>query len=290
VDLLETALLLGVVSGLLYALSGAGLVLIYRTSGFISFAQGDIAAVGLFVAYFAFQAGAPYAVIVLVTVAACAVAAVLIGGLVVIPLGRQGALTAGLATIGVGILVQGIENFTVGNSSRPFPSVSNGVALRLGAVQIQTAHVVQIVVTVVVFVAMGIAFRRLTAGVALRALNEDPEAAELLGVPGRRLQLLSWLSAGVLAALAGLFIVPIYTLTPTSVNAILLFGFCAVVVGGFDSVAGALVGGLVIGVSANLVAAFIAPTLVTTVLYLTLLAVLLVRPHGLMGRAPLRRV
>jgi branched-chain amino acid transport system permease protein len=290
VDLLETALLLGVASGLLYALSGAGLVLIYRTSGFISFTQGDIAAVGLFVAYFAYQAGAPYLVTALVAIVACAVAAVLIGGLVVMPLGRQGALTAGLATIGVGILVQGIENATVGNSSRPFPAVSDGVAFRLGAVQIQTAHVVQIVVTVVVFVAMGIAFRKLTAGVALRALNEDAEAAEMLGVPGRRLQLLSWLSAGVLAALAGLFIVPIYTLTPTSVNAILLFGFCAVVVGGFDSVAGAMIGGLIIGISANLVSAFITPTLVTSVLYLTLLAVLLFRPHGLMGRAPLRRV
>lgn len=289
-ELFQTALLLGVVSGLLYALSGAGLVLIYRTSGFISFAQGDIAAVGLFVAYFAYQAGASYLVTALVTVVACAVAAVLIGGLVVMPLGRQGALTAGLATIGVGILVQGVENATVGNSPRPFPAVSEGMALQVGAVQIQTAQVIQIAVTVTVFVAMGLAFRTMTAGVALRALNEDAEAAELLGVPGRRLRLVSWLSAGVLAALAGLFIVPIYTLTPTSVNAILLFGFCAVVIGGFDSVSGALIGGLVIGISANLVAAFITPALVTSALYLTLLAVLLFRPHGLMGRAPLRRV
>jgi branched-chain amino acid transport system permease protein len=290
VEILQTALLLGVVSGLLYALSGAGLVLIYRTSGFISFAQGDIAAIGLFVAYFAYQAGAPYLVTALVTVVACAVAAVVIGGFVVMPLGRQGALTAGLATIGVGILVQGVENATVGNAPRPFPAVSDGVAVRLGAVQVQTSQVVQVVVTVVVFVVMGVAFRRLTSGVALRALNEDPEAAELLGVPGRRLRLLSWLFAGVLAALAGLFIVPIYTLTPTSVNAILLFGFCAVVVGGFDSVAGALVGGLVIGISANLVSAFLTPALVTSALYLTLLAVLLFRPHGLMGHAPMRRV
>lgn len=288
--LLETALLLGVVSGLLYALSGAGLVLIYRTSGFISFAQGDIAAVGLFVAYFANQAGAPYPVTALVTVVTCSVAAVAIGGLVVMPLGRQGALTAGLATIGVGILLQGIEDATVGNSPRRFPAVSNGVAIRLGDVQVQTAQVIQVVVTVIVFVVMGVAFRKMTSGVALRALNEDPEAAELLGVPGRKLRLLSWLFAGVLAAIAGLFIVPIYTLTPTSVNAILLFGFCAVVVGGFDSVVGALIGGLVIGISANLVSAFLTPTLVTSVLYLTLLAVLLFRPHGLMGRAPLRRV
>lgn len=289
-DLLETALLLGVVSGLLYALSGAGLVLIYRTSGFISFAQGDIAAVGLFTAYFAHQAGAPYGATVLVTIVTCAGAALLVGGLIVMPIGRQGALNAGLATIGVGILIQGIENATVGNTPRPFPAVSDGAAFQLHAVQIQTSHVVQIVVTVAVFVAMGIAFRKLTAGVALRALNEDAETAELLGVPGRRLRWLSWLAAGVLAALAGLFIVPLYTLTPTSVNAILLFGFCAVVVGGFDSVLGALIGGLIIGVSANLVSAFLTPNLVTTVLYLTLLTVLLLRPHGLMGRAPLRRV
>lgn len=289
-DLLETALLLGVVSGLLYALSGAGLVLIYRTSGFISFAQGDIAAVGLFTAYFAHQAGAPYVVTFLVTIVTCAITALAVGGLIVMPIGRQGALSGGLATIGVGILIQGVENATVGNSPRPFPAVTNGVAFKLDAVQIQSAHVVQILTTVAVFVVMGIAFRKLTAGVALRALNEDAETAELLGVPGRRLRLLSWLLSGILAALAGLFIVPLYTLTPTSVNAILLFGFCAVVVGGFDSVLGALLGGLIIGVSANLVSAFLTPNLVTTVLYLTLLTVLLFRPHGLLGRAPMRRV
>lgn len=289
-ELLETSLLLGLVSGLLYALSGAGLVLIYRTSGYVSFAQGDIAAVGLFVAFAAHQAGLPYAAVAAITVIGCAVLAGLIGAFAIIPLERFGPLTAALATIAAGVFIQGAENATVGSTPRPFPAVSDARAFELHEVQLQVSQVVQVGVTIALFVVMGLAFRRLRAGVALRAVNDNPEAAELLGIPARRLKRMSWLLAGALAGVAGLFIVPLYTLTPTSVNAILLFGFCAIVVGGFDSVSGALLGGLIIGLAANLTAAYLTPNLVTTVLYLTVLVVLLVRPHGLMGRQPLRRV
>jgi len=289
-ELLETSLLLGIVSGLLYALSGAGLVMIFRTSGYVSFAQGDIAAIGLFVAYAAHTSGAPYAVVALVTVLTCMVAAGLLGSLAMPVMEKSGALTAALATIAISIFIQGAENATVGNAPRAFPAVSDAMAFRLDEVQLQAAQVVQIAVTVSVFVAMGAAFRWLPVGVALRAINENPEAARVLGLPARRLKAISWVWAGAMAALAGLFIVPIYTLTPTSVNAILLFGFCSVVVGGFDSILGALVGGLIVGVTANLTAAYVSPNLITTALYLTLLGVLLLRPHGILGQRPLRRV
>ena len=289
-QLLETSLLLGLVSGLLYALSGAGLVLIYRTSGYASFAQGDIAAIGLFIAFAAHQAGMSYPVVALVTVISCAIVAGLIGTFTVVPLERFGPLTAGLATIAVGIFLQGAENATVGSTPRAFPSVSDGTLFRIDEVQIQTSQLVQVVVTMLIFAGMGAAFRWMRSGVALRAINDNPEAAAVLGIPAARLKRISWVLAGALAGVAGLFIVPLYTLTPTSVNAILLFGFCATVVGGFDSIVGALVGGLIIGVAANLTSAYISPNLVTSALYLTLLLVLLLRPHGLLGRQPLRRV
>jgi len=289
-ELLETSLLLGLVSGLLYALSGAGLVLIYRTSGYVSFAQGDIAAIGLFIAFATYKAGMPYPVVAAVAIVGCAVVGGLIGTFAIIPLERFGPLTAGLATIAVGVFIQGVENSTVGSTPRPFPAVSEAKAFGLHDVQLQVSQLVQVGVTVALFIAMGLAFRRLSSGVALRAINDNPEAAELLGIPAHRLKRMSWVLAGALAGVAGLFIVPLYTLTPTSVNAILLFGFCAIVVGGFDSISGALLGGLIIGLAANLTSAYVTPNLVTTVLYLTVLVVLLVRPHGLMGRTPLRRV
>jgi len=287
--LLETSLFLGVVSGLLYALSGAGLVLIYRTSGVVSFAQGDIAAVGLFVAFAVYSTGAPYALVALVAVVAAAVAGLMVGSAAVIPFERRGTLVAGLATIAVGILIQGSENATVGNAPRAFPSVSDAAGFHLHEVQIRVEQVVQVLVTAAIFVAMGAVIRYCRLGMALRAVNEDAEAAAMLGIAAIRLKRLSWAGAGALAGVAGLFIVPLYTLTPSSVNAVILFGFCAVIVGGINSMGGALLGGLLVGVSSNLVAAYWSPNFVTTALYLSLLLVLLVRPHGLLGRAPVRR-
>lgn len=289
-DLLASALILGVVSGLLYALSGAGLVLIYRVSGYVSFAQGDIAAVGLFASYGLYTAGAPYPVIALVTVVVCAAVAGVVAAGAVLPVERHGALSAAMATIAVGIFLQGAATATVGNDARAFPSAGDATALTLGSVSLQRAQVVTVVVAVLVFIALGLAFKKTALGVVVRAVNDNPQAARLMGVPARRIKILCWVGAGAMAGLAGLFVVPLYSLTPTSVNAILLFGFCAIVIGGFESVAGAAVGGLVVGLVSNLTSAYVSSGLVFVVLYLVLLAVLLVRPHGLLGQRPLERV
>ena len=289
-DLLASALMLGIVSGLLYALSGAGLVLIYRASGYVSFAQGDIAAVGLFVSYALYTAGAPYVVIAVVTVVVCAVLAGVLAVTTVLPIEKHGALSAAMATIAVGIFLQGAATATVGTDARAFPSAGNRTMVSLGSVSLQQAQVVTLVVAALVFIGLGLAFKKSSLGVVVRAVNDSPRAAHLMGVPARRIKVLCWVAAGALAGLAGLFVVPLYSLTPTSVNAILLFGFCAIVIGGFDSVAGAVVGGIVVGLTANLTSAYISSGLVFVVIYLVLMAVLLVRPHGLLGQRPLERV
>jgi branched-chain amino acid transport system permease protein len=289
-ELLASALVLGVVSGLLYALSGAGLVLIYRASGYVSFAHGDIAALGLFASYALYTAGAPYWVIAVVTVLACAMAAGLLAVGVVLPIEKHGALSAAMATIALGIFLQGAATATVGNDARPFPSAGEGTVLTFGPVSLQQPQVVTVIVAAAVFAALGMAFRRTAIGVVIRAANDNPTAALLMGVPAQRIKVLCWIGAGAMAGLAGLFVVPLYSLTPTSVNAILLFGFCAIVIGGFESVAGALIGGVIVGLVANLTAAFLSSGLMFIVLYLVLLGVLLVRPNGLLGRRPLERV
>ena len=289
-DLLASALVLGVVSGLLYALSGAGLVLIYRASGYVSFAQGDIAAVGLFASYGLYTAGAPYPVIAIVTVVVCAALAGVIAVTTVLPVEKHGALSAAMATIAVGIFLQGTATATVGNEARAFPSAGDGTAFSLGSLNFQQAQVVTVIAAALVFAALALAFKKTAIGVVIRAVNDNPTAAHLMGVPARRVKVLCWVGAGAMAGLAGLFVVPLYSLTPTSVNAILLFGFCAIVIGGFDSVSGAVIGGIVVGLTANLTSAYISTGLVFVVLYLVLLAILLVRPHGLLGRRPLERV
>ena len=288
--LFETSLILGITLGLVYALAGVGLVVIYRTSGYVSFCQGDIAAVSLYIGLACYKAGLPYPIMALVVVASGAVLAGVIGGFIVVPLERFGTLSAALATIGVGLAIQGIENLTVDATPQAFPSAGAQTAFTIGPVHLAVSDITSAVVSAALFVALGLFFRISRIGIAMRAANDNPAAAVHVGLSGKKLKHLSWILAGGLSGACGLFVAPIYSLTPVSVNALLVFGFATVVLGGFESVMGALVAGIIIGVTSNMLAAYLNTNLVTFGIYALLLVVLLVRPSGLLGRRTLVRV
>lgn len=288
--LLESSLVSGVVSGLIFALAGVGLIVIYRVSGYVSFAQGDIAALALYFGYWLHVGGAPYVLVAAAVVVVGAILGGVLGSLIVVPFERFGLLVAAISTIGISITIQGAENLFFGADARAFPSAGDGTAVTLGSVSLSRADAISFVVCAVVVAALSVGFRRARAGIAMRAVHDNPRAAEVLGIRALTLKRMSWVVAGGLAGLCGLFIAPIYSLTPTSVNSILVFGFCAIVIGGFDSVPGAVVAGVLIGFITNLTAAYISPDLVTTLLYVSMVVVLIVRPHGLFGRTPIVRV
>jgi branched-chain amino acid transport system permease protein len=290
VDLFLTSVILGVTLGLVYALAGVGLVVIYRTSGYVSFAQGDIAAVALYVGWAAYHGGLPYPLTALLVIGVGALLGGLVGGVIIVPLERFGHLTAALATIGVGLTIQGLENVAIDPEPRAFPSAGARAGLTIGPVTLSVADVTACVVSVILFVGLALFFRNSRTGMAMRAANDNPAAAVHVGLPGTRLKNLSWVLAGALAGVCGLFVAPFFSLSPTSVSAILVFGFATVVLGGFESVLGALVAGVIIGVTSNLLAAYLDPGLVTFGIYVLLLVMLLIRPYGLLGRRPLVRV
>lgn len=289
-DLLMTSIVLGVSTGLVYALAGVGLVVIYRTSGYVSFAQGDIAAVALYTGLALHTAGWRYAWVALSVVVVGAILGGIIGAGIVVPLERYGPISAALATVAVGLIIQGLELIFVGGEPRAFPSIGEQTVATVGGVGVTASDVFAIVVAGLLFSAMGLAFRYTKTGMAVRAANDNPQAAEHVGIAQRRLKVLSWVVAGGLAGVCGLFIAPAFTLTPTSVNAIIVFGFLTVVVGGFESVLGTVIAGITLGVVGNLVAAYVDSQLVTTGVYVLLVAVLIFRPYGLFGRRPLVRV
>ncbi|GAA1936355.1 branched-chain amino acid ABC transporter permease [Nocardioides hwasunensis] len=289
-ELLQTSLILGVVVGIVYSLSGAGLVVIFRTSGYISFTQGDIAAVGLFVGLAAYNSGAGYVWTALLVIAVSTLVGGLVGALITVPLEKHGHLPAALSTIATALIISGLLNLTVGGDPRSFPEVSRSEALSILGVQMSWSDVAGVLVSASVFIGLGVFFSRSRMGVAMRAVNDNKLAGELLGVPDRRLKLVSWTVAGALSGLLGLFVAPILSLSTVSVNTLLVFGFCAIVIGGFDSIFGALVAGTAIGVMTNLTSTYLDPNLVPTVLWASMLLVLLVRPNGLFGRRKLVRV
>jgi len=290
VELLQTTLFLGVILGLIYALVGAGFVVIYRTSGYLSFAQGDIATVGLYVGLFAYKAGLPYWWTALLVIVVCALLAGVIGRFVVIPLERFGVLSAVLATIGVALIIQGTEALTLSTGSQAFPSAGTDILFSIGQVGISTANLISVGVCILLFIFLGIFFTSTKIGMAMRAANDNPVAANHVGLSSTNLKTLSWVIAGVLAGVTGLFVAPIYSLYPGSVNLLLVYGFATIVLGGFESIAGALIAGIALGVLGNLVAAYLNPNLVTFAVYVIVLLVLLFRPNGLLGRRPLVRV
>jgi len=289
-EILQLAVFGGLIIGVVYALAGASMVVLYRTSGYVSFAQGDIAAASLFVGLILNNMGMPYLVVAAGTILTGAILGGLIGSFIVVPLERLGAVTAVLATIAVGMIIQGGEMLVFGAEPKAFPSAGDATVFTLGALDVSVADVVSVVTCALVFAILGLAFGKTSTGIAMRAVNDSPDAAQILGVRAAQLRRRSWVVSGALAGVAGLFIAPTFGLTPFSVNAFLIFAFCAVVVGGFESIVGALVAGIGVGVISNLVAVYFDVNLVNISVYIILLLVLLVRPHGLFGRRPLERV
>lgn len=290
-QLLGPTIVIGAITGLVYALSGAGLVVVYRSSKVINFAHGDIAAVGLYVAYQLAAAGAPYWEVAVCTIVVAAIAGLLVGGALSLPIARRWTVTeVGLGTIAISFIIEGILTQTSGGTDRAFPSLSNHVVFHLAEVGITWTDIATVIISLAAFTALGLWFRFSDIGVAMRSVSDNQEAASWLGLPVTRLRLVSWGVAGSLAGLAGLFIAPLYALSPSSMGTVVLFGFVAVVTGGFESIMGALIAGLAVGIVTNLTAAYVSVNLITPVMFLLMLLTLVLRPSGIFGRQRVVRV
>jgi branched-chain amino acid transport system permease protein len=284
-------LITGIVIGAIYAITGAGLVVIYRATGVINFAHGSIAAVGLFCAYGGLQLGWPYPLAAAVTIAASALLAAGLGLFAGSALfQRRPVLDLIVLTISVTLILQGLEGLIVGQNVKAFPAVANSNLGHIGSVTITAANVTVVAVCLAVFLALYVFFERTRTGAAMRALNENAEATRQLGVPVTSLRTLAWTIAGALAGIAGLFVAPIYSLQPSSMDVLVVYGFAVVVAGGFESVIGALICGVLVGILQNAVSVFTSSKLVLISVALFMLVVLTIRPAGLLGRRPVVRV
>lgn len=289
--LLPEILVVGVILGAVYALAGAGLVVLFRTTGMINFAHGDVATAALFVALTLIHMGVPFAIAAIVTVLVSALLDVLLGLMVGSRLFRdRGVADLVIATIAASLILQGLESITAGQSARPFPSLGSGVVFHLAAVAVTTADIITLALCIAAFTGLMLFFKFSQWGVAMRAMSDDQDTARLLGVPNMRLRIASWAVSGALAGLAGLTIAPIYSLQPTSIDVLVIYGFAVIVAGGFESLIGALLFGVTIGVLQNIVQAYISTNLVLAAICVFMLAVLSLRPQGLFGRQLVERV
>jgi branched-chain amino acid transport system permease protein len=283
----------GVTVGSIYGALAIALVLSYRATGLINFAQGQMAVVSAYIAWSLHSHGFPVGL----SVAAALVASFAIGALterlVIRRLRRVDALAAIVGTIGMLICFNGLVSLIWGGSIMAFPSLFPPGTVHLGSVRLTSSDMAAIGLLVVVVAAL-LAFLRLTPlGLALRAVADDSASCQLLGLPVGWLLQVGWGLAAVVGGLAGCLVAPSISLQPDMMDTILVYALAAAVLGGLESPVGALVAAWFIGISQNLAATyvgFIGNDLSIAVPLVVTAIVLLIRPQGLFGHAEIERV
>ena len=289
----------GLASGSIYATLALAIVIIYRSTGVVNFAQGELATFTTFIAWALVDQGVGYWGAFALTVLIAFTGGVALERLVVRPVEGGPVLTVVMLTIGLFILLGGLSNWIWKAEvrsfppNRPFPTST----WDLGGVAISKQDLGILVVTLVLVVLLYLLFQYTKLGLALRAAALNPAASRLVGVRVGWMLALGWGLAAAIGAVAGLFTAAASPpLDPNMMRPILIYAFAAAVLGGLESPIGAIVGGLALGVLLNLVVTYDThlhlelDRLRLPIAFLVILTVLLVRPAGLLGRAVVRRV
>jgi branched-chain amino acid transport system permease protein len=283
----------GLASGGIYASLALAVVLIYRTTRVVNFAQGEMAMFTTFVAWTLMDHGLAFWPAFALTLAIAFAGGVAVERIVIRPVEGAPVLTVVIVTIGLALLLNGLAAALWGSEVKSFRSAFSTRAIDVGGVAVSVQDIGVIAVSLVLVVVLWLFFRFTKLGLALRAAAVNPDESRLVGIRVGWMLALGWGLAAVLGAVAGMLVAPTVFLEPNMMRAILLYAFAAAVLGGMDSPVGAVVGGLAFGVIQNLVETYIeeiGATLRLPVALALLLLVLLVRPQGLFGRAAVRRV
>ena len=275
----------GIVTGLLYGVAGLALVIVYRTSKVLNFALGGLGAVAAYSVSSLLNLRLPYPVSFVIGVAVGALVGLILELGIVRPLRRKPHLTIGIGTLGALLISQGALGARFGYSPEALPEALAGAgAFRLGTFGISANQILIIVVALLVTLALFLLIGKTRLGLTMRATSSGPQTAELLGVDVARVRSVAWMIGGAYGALAALLVTPLTYLSPTSFTDFMLTAFAAVVLGGFTSIAGVVVGALAFGVAINLLETFLSPTLIDTYTFIGIAIVLVLRPNGLFGR------
>ena len=285
--------LAGLSAGSLYALVALGLVLIYRSARVLNFAHGDVATFGTFIAFAAVTSRLPLWIALPLALAVGAGGAVLFYFGAVVPAQRRGAGPLGLVilTLGLSLVLQGltVEQWGAEPTSFPFP-LSDSKVWQVGPVFVSELAVGTLVAAAVASLLLYLLTQKTRLGAAMRATSENLPAAQTLGIPTRAVLAFAWGTAAALAVVAGVFLAPALLLDPFFMLDPLFKGLAAAVLGGLNSLPGAVAGGLILGVAEALFGAYVAIEFKSTLAFVLIVAVLLVRPEGLLGREFQERV
>jgi branched-chain amino acid transport system permease protein len=280
----------GLVVGAIYGLVAMAFAVIYKATGLVNFAQGEV---GMLIAYISWAFSTSFGTgtfgIVAVTIIAGVALGLLLERLVMRPMLGEPAFSAVLVTIGLAVVLRSLVQLIWGASPQKFDVGAADTLVRVGDIGIRTSQLGVIFVMLICLLAVWFFFRYSRFGIAMRAVAADEKTARLMGVSTAQVQAVAWAASSVLAGLAGVFFAVIYNLSPT-VFALGLKAFPATVLGGLDAVIGSGFSGLIIGVLENLVGGYLSSTVKEVAGFLLILVVLMVKPFGLFGEREIERV
>jgi branched-chain amino acid transport system permease protein len=282
----------GISQGCIYGLIALGFVLIYKATETVNFAQGELMMLGAFCGLALMTLlGFPFWLAVLSAIVAMAAFGVLLERIVIRPILGQPAFSIVMLTIGIGYVARGLITMlpNIGTETHTMPVPYKDLAWRAGGLVLNVEQLVVIGATAVLSGLLYAMFRFSKLGVAMQAASQNQLAAYYMGIPVKRLNGLVWGLAAAVAAIAGLLLAPI-TFVHANMGFIGLKAFPAAVVGGFGSLPGAIVGGLVIGIVESLSGFYLPEGFKDIAAYVVVLVMLVVRPNGLFGQKLRKKV
>src|SRR5437867_7052289 len=287
-------LIFGIALGSLYALVAIGFNLIYTASKVTNFAHGEFLMFGAYAAYTGVvMLGLPLPAALLFTLALAAVLGLLVERLVIQNLIGQPVLSIVVATLGAGLVLRGAAALIWGVADRPFPAMFPTTPYKLGGLVVPTVYFASFVISVALLGAFFLFFHRTRLGIAMRAVADDQQAALSVGLSVRRVLMLIWMLGTAVAFIGGVLLGNIFSLAGPDLVLTLLVVFPAAIVGGLDSVGGAVVGGLFIGcveVLGGVLQPLVGPGFRQILPMVAAVIFLLFRPYGFFGTRTIERV
>jgi branched-chain amino acid transport system permease protein len=277
--------LAGVVVGAIYALIAAGFVLIYQVTGLINFAQGEFAMIGAMTAASLASNGMRPLEAAAIAVAVAAVTGAVCYLLAIRPARAATGVTLIFITLGLDVALRGLGLFVWGTNPLSLDAFSAGAAITVFGGVLPPQALWVLLTDVIVFGALYVFFRHTYAGTAVRAAVANPPIASTFGIPLRTFAFWSFVAAAAIGGLGGVVVAPITSATYDMGLTLGLAGFVAAVLGGLDSLPGALVGGFVLGIVEKVAGGVLSTGWEEGVGFLILVLVLVLRPQGLLGRA-----
>jgi branched-chain amino acid transport system permease protein len=277
---------------MLYALLSLSVVILFKTTGQVNFAVGEVGMVAVFIGFTASEHSVPYVLLAVLVVSCGALISWAINRAVIRPMGgtRASHQAVGGVTLGISIFLAAMAGKLWDQNPHRFPPPLTDRIVHIGGLQLPTLYLIVVPAGVVVMLLMYLFLYKTRLGLQMRATADNPNAVRVVGVSPDRMADVAWAVAGALSAVAVLLLAPLSFVRTDMTSSILIKSFAASVVGGLASVGGAIVGGLLLGVGEAVLGAYFGRNVKDALAFLLVLVILMAKPEGLLGSRRLRRV